>query len=114
MVPGADRRSRSEAPALITGVMYIIPIYKGQIALGLILLLVTTAGYVLLIVPGVIAHVLTVVNAYGGRVSEEGSPAELNAAAKAQHQRQNGLVAWALGGLAALWLLLMIVAVFTR
>jgi hypothetical protein len=35
VVPGADRLSRSEAPALVEGVMYIIPIFIYLVALAL-------------------------------------------------------------------------------
>lgn len=46
-------------------------IYKGSIGKGLLLLVVTVIGYALLILPGLVIHLLTVVDAYSGRSAAE-------------------------------------------
>ncbi|MCL4402737.1 MAG: hypothetical protein M1436_08765 [Acidobacteria bacterium] len=38
-------------------------IYKGHIGAGIVWLIAVTAGYLMLIVPGVILHILCIVNA---------------------------------------------------
>src|SRR5262249_29855670 len=43
--------------------------YKGQLGKGLALLVTTAVGYVLLIVPGLVVHLFTVVDAFSGSVS---------------------------------------------
>ncbi len=57
-------------PGLAAVLSFFIPglgqIYRGQIAAGLILLIVTIIGYVAFIFPGVIVHVISIIMAASG------------------------------------------------
>lgn len=46
-------------------------IYKGHIALGILYFIITVIGYAAFIVPGVLVHILVIVNAYNGPSKEE-------------------------------------------
>ena len=67
---GATTASSSWSPGVAAVLSFFIPglgqIYKGQIGFGLICLIGTVIGYMLMIVPGLIVHLLCIVNAYSG------------------------------------------------
>ena len=63
------------SPGAAAVLSFFIPglgqIYKGSIAKGLLLLVFTAIGYAMLIVPGLVLHLITVVDAYSGRSAAE-------------------------------------------
>lgn len=63
--------ARAWSPGVAAVLSFLIPglgqVYKGQIGLGLVLLIITIAGYMALIVPGVVIHIGVILNAYNGR-----------------------------------------------
>jgi hypothetical protein len=91
-------------------------IYKGRIGLGVVLFLVTVAGYAFFIVPGLIVHLLTIADAYNGNSKDElrtlanasrarverELTSEQRAAQAAASRRQTGVLVMILAGLLVL------------
>jgi hypothetical protein len=78
-------QERTWNPGVAAVLSFFIPgagqIYKGQIGLGLVWLVVVIFGYMMMIFPGVILHIICIVNAASGRPSVQsramGSPGDI-------------------------------------
>jgi TM2 domain-containing membrane protein YozV len=68
VAPVTSAPQQTWSPGVAAVLSFVIPglgqIYKGQIPRGLVFLLVTVIGYVMLIVPGVIIHIFVIFDAY--------------------------------------------------
>jgi TM2 domain-containing membrane protein YozV len=63
--------SKEWNPGIAAVLSFFIPgvgqIYKGQIGLGLAWLVGTAIGYMVMVVPGIIIHIICIYNAYNSR-----------------------------------------------
>jgi TM2 domain-containing membrane protein YozV len=106
------------SPGVAAVLSFLVPglgqLYKGQIARGLALLIVTLIGYFALIVPGLIIHILVILDAYNSKSADEeraataavvaADPRKQRRAAQRENNRQMVIGGVALLGLmAGLW-----------
>ena len=74
----APPASASWSPGVAAVLSFFVPglgqIYKGRIGLGLVCLVGAVVGYLVFIVPGLVVHLLVVLDAYSGRSGSEPAP----------------------------------------
>jgi len=70
LITPPPNRQRLWSPGVAAVLSFFIPglghIYRGRVLIGILLFFCTAAGYVFLIIPGVILHVLSIVTAASG------------------------------------------------
>lgn len=116
------------SPGVAAALSFFIPglghIYKGQLGTGFLFFVLTVAGYVMLIIPGLIMHVIAIVTAYSAPSAVDQRAAEAQAAQSrefadsqlsqaerdartAAARRQNKRAAMIIGGLVLAWIAMM-------